>query len=68
MIDTVGRSLCAVEKQMVELNAKYTVITTHPTRQVSSLQKDSFYIIRQQVDSDGTYHLVVAAKMGKEKN
>lgn len=68
MIDTVAQPLCIVKKQLDEVNAKYTVTTTHPTRQVSSVKEDSFYIIRQQIDSNGVYHLVVAAKMGKEKS
>jgi len=68
MIDAVAQSLCSVKKQLDEVDAKYIITTTRPTRQVSSLEEDSFYVIRQQIDSDGVYQLVVAAKMGKEKS
>ena len=67
-MDTVAQSLCTVKEKLDEVNAKYTVTISRPTRQVSNLEEESFYIIRQQVDSDGVYHLIAAAKMGKEKH
>jgi hypothetical protein len=65
MIDTVAKPLCIVKKKLDDAQIKYTVTITSPTRQVSDLE-DLFYVIRQQLH-DGVYHLVVAAKMGKEK-
>jgi len=65
MIDTVAKPLCIVKKQLDDAQIKYTVTITSPTRQVSNLE-DSSYVIRQQLRDD-VYHLVVAAKLGKEK-
>jgi hypothetical protein len=65
MIDTVAKPLCIVKKQLDDAQIKYKVSVTSPTRQVFDLD-DFFYVIRQQLH-DGVYHLVVAAKMGKEK-
>lgn len=66
MIDTVAKPLYVAEKELDEAQIKYTVTITRPTRQVSSLEKDLFYVIRQQFNN-GIYHLMVAAKMGREK-
>ncbi len=65
MIDVVAKSLYAAEKQLNEAQIQYTVIVTRPTRHISALAEDCFYVIRQQFH-DGVYHLVAAAKMGKE--
>jgi hypothetical protein len=65
-VETVGLSLATVIQQMNALNCPYTVKITRPTRDFFELEGDSLYVIRQQVDTDGTYHLVAAAKMGKE--
>jgi hypothetical protein len=65
MVDTVAKPLCIVKKQFDDAQVKYIVTITSPTRQISNLE-DFFYVIRQQI-CDGVYHLVVAAKMGKEK-
>jgi hypothetical protein len=67
MIDTVALSLCKVKEQLDEAGVNYKIEITRPTRQVSNLEEDSFYIIRQRVHSDGVYHLLAAAKMGKER-
>jgi hypothetical protein len=66
MIDTVAKPLDVVEKELDEAQIKYTVKITRPTRQVSGAEKDLFYVIRQQFNN-GVYHLMVAAKMAREK-
>lgn len=65
MIDTVARPLCIIKKQLDDVQIKYTVTITSPTRQISNLE-DFYYVIRQRI-YDGVYHLVVAAKMEKAK-
>jgi len=67
MVDTVAQCLSAVKKQLEEVNVTYIIAMTHPTRDVSNLDEDNLYVIRQQIQTDGVYHLIAAAKMGKEK-
>ncbi|MBC8014708.1 MAG: hypothetical protein H7X79_03070 [Sporomusaceae bacterium] len=67
MVDTVAQSLAVVSKQLDKNNIKYITSMTRPTRTSSILDKDSLYVIRQQIDADGVYHLIVAASMGQEK-
>ena len=66
-MDTVAQSLAAVSKKLDEESIRYTVSMTRPTRDTSNLDKDCLYIIRQQIDADGVYQLIVAASMGQEK-
>lgn len=66
-MDTVAQCLSAVRKQLDEVNAKYVISMTRPTRNVSGLDEECLYVIRQTIDAQGVYHLVAAAKMGKEK-
>ncbi len=65
MIDVVAKSLYVAEKQLNEAKAQYAVIVTRPTHHVSALTENCFYVIRQQFHG-GVYHLVVAAKIGRE--
>ncbi|SFL72693.1 hypothetical protein [Pelosinus propionicus] len=65
MIDVVAKSLYVAEKQLNEAQIPYTVIVTRPTRHISDLSENCFYVIRQQFNN-GVYHLVAAAKMGRE--
>lgn len=65
MVNTVAQYLPTVRKQLDEMNVKYLISTTRPTRHVSNLDEDCLYVIRQQIDTNGVYHLTVAAKMGK---
>lgn len=67
MVDTVAQSLSTVKGQLDKMNAKYMISLTSPTRDSSNLDEDRLYVIRQQLDSDGIYHLTAAVKMGKEK-
>lgn len=66
-MDSVAQSLEVVQKQLEHANLKYKITMTRPTRNLSNLDEDLLCVIRQQVDTDGVYHLVVAAKMGSEK-
>lgn len=66
-MDTVAQCLSLVRKELDENNIKYRISISRPTRTVSTLDEDSLYVIRQQLDQDGTCHLTVTAKMGKEK-
>lgn len=65
MVDTVAQNLSAVKEQLDKVNAKYIISMTHPTSNRSSIDEDCLYVIRQQVDIDGVYHLIAAAKMLK---
>jgi len=65
MIDTVAQCLSVVRPELEQSNIKYNISLTRPTRDVSNLDEESLYVIRQQVDSEGIYQLVVAAKMKK---
>ena len=65
-MDLVAQELTVVQKQLDEGNLNYTITKTSPTRDLSKLDEDSLYVIRQQVDEDGSYHLITAAKMKKE--
>ena len=67
MVDTVAQCLSAAKEQLEEVNAKYIISMTSPTRHLSNLDEDCLYVIRQQIDTDGVYHLIAAAKMEKEK-
>ena len=64
-MDTVSQCLSAVKVQLDGINAKYIISMTRPTSNLSNLDKDRFYVIRQRLDTDGVYHLITAAKMGK---
>lgn len=65
-MDVLAQSLQSAIQQLTDLNCKYTVKTTRPTRDYFKLEGDSLYVIRQHLAADGAYHLVAAAKMGKE--
>lgn len=67
-MDSVAQDLLVVQKQLVENNTNYTITKTCPTRDLSKLDEDSLYVIRQQVDENGVYHLTTAAKMKKENS
>ncbi len=64
-MDTVAQSLCEIKKQLDEANLPYIVSLTHPSRAVTNLDEKSLYVIRQKIDTEGVYHLLAAAKMGK---
>jgi len=66
MVDTVAQCLSAVKEQLDKVNVKYTISRTFPTRDLEKLDENCLYVIRQQIDMDGVYHLIAAAKMKKE--
>jgi len=66
-VDTVAHCLVVAKEQLDEVNVKYIISMTRPTRNLSNLDENYLYVIRQRIDTDGVYHLIVAAKMGKEK-
>ncbi len=65
-MDVVAQPLDEAVRLMKTLDAKYEINVTRPTRSIFAVEEDNFYVIRQHIDADGIYHLVVAAKMGKE--
>lgn len=65
-MDTVGRMLDEVEAELQNLNIKYTVIRTYPTRDFFSIDDKTLYVVRQRILEDNIYELIVAAKMRKE--
>ncbi|SCM80428.1 conserved hypothetical protein [uncultured Sporomusa sp.] len=64
-MDTVAQPLSEVINKLEQNDSKYTVTVTKPSRNMFQLD-DTLYVIRQRVDADGIYHLIAAAKMGKE--
>ncbi|HWR43132.1 hypothetical protein [Sporomusa sp.] len=64
-MDTVAQPLSKVICKLEQANIKYAVTVTQPSRKTFQMQDDLF-VIRQQLDDDGIYNLIVAAKMGKE--
>jgi len=66
-MDTVAQCLSDIKKQLDEGNLPYVVSITRPTRTLTNVDEECLYVIRQQVDKEGIYHLLAAAKMGAEK-
>ena len=64
-MDTVAQPLSEVINKLEQNDSKYTVTVTKPSRNMFQLD-DTLYVIRQRVDADGIYHLIAAAKMGRE--
>ncbi len=64
-MDTVAQPLSEVICRLEQADIKYTVTVTTPPRKTFKLE-DTLYVIRQQLDADGIYNLIAAAKMGKE--
>ncbi|WP_371371229.1 hypothetical protein [Sporomusa aerivorans] len=64
-MDTVAQPLLNVIAMLEKNNIKYSVTVTKPSRNIQQLT-DTLYVIRQQLDADGSYNLIAAAKMGKE--
>ncbi|MCE5284753.1 MAG: hypothetical protein LLG02_02745 [Pelosinus sp.] len=66
MLDVVAHPLHEAVELMETLDVKYTVTVTEATSKKFLRQEDCFYVIQQHVSNDGSYKLIVAAKMGKE--
>lgn len=67
MIDTVGMPLWVAEKQLAQAQLCYSVTETCPVRKVSELDRECYYVVRQQIRNE-EYDLTVAAKMRKNVN
>ena len=65
-MDYVALPFTEAKQQLHKTNTPYTVTVTKPTRTGSSPSWEQYYVIKQRIDADGVYHLVVAAKMRKE--
>ncbi|TWH48631.1 hypothetical protein [Sporomusa sp. KB1] len=65
MVDTVAQPLSKVIGRLEQANCKYNITVTKPSRELFQLE-DKLYVIKQQLDADGIYNLIAAAKMGKE--
>jgi hypothetical protein len=66
MLDVVAHPLHEAVELMENLNIKYTVTVTEPTSKKFLRQENCFYVIQQHICNDGSYNIIVAAKMGKE--
>ncbi|MCX7779304.1 MAG: aliphatic sulfonate ABC transporter [Negativicutes bacterium] len=62
----VARPLKTVETELSAQSIKYKVITAISTNTRFVTDDQCWYVIRQQLASDGTLLLTAAAKMGKE--
>lgn len=65
-IDAVGRPLTDVTAELDKNGYRYILNYTRPPRITFSLEADILYVLCQRIDASNTYHLTVAAKMGKE--
>jgi len=63
-MDMVAQPLSAVVQELDARQLKYLVTWTRPSKNSSDLLNDCCYVIRQTVDSEGVYQLVIAAKLG----
>lgn len=66
MLDLVAQPLQEAVILFNNLNIKHTVTVTETTSKKFLTHKDCLYVIQQHISDDGSYNLVVAAKMGKE--
>ena len=64
-MDTVAQPLSEVIGKLEQANCKYSITVTKPSRETFQLE-DKLYVIRQQLNADGIFNLIAAAKMGKE--
>lgn len=65
-IDAVGRPLADVTAELASNGYRYILNYTRPPRITFPLEEDILYVLYQRIDASNTYHLTVAAKMGKE--
>ena len=65
-MDVVAQPLKAVIEELDARHLKYAVTMTRPSKNNISLRDDCSYVIRQTVDLEGVFQLVVAAKLGGE--
>ena len=67
-MDFVGYPWQEAESQLQQNQIEYRCIAAHPSvnpRKGFHLNENCWFVVRQHIDN-GVYHLVVAAKMGKE--
>ncbi|BBB93150.1 hypothetical protein [Methylomusa anaerophila] len=62
----IGQHLSDAIQDLDAANTKYIVQYTSPARKHFCLDSDTFYVIQQRLNADGTICLIAAAKMGKE--
>lgn len=65
-MELVGRPLREALAELRESGKLFTVVYTHPTRDVFKVDQDYFHIIRERTDAEGVFHLTAAAKLRKE--
>ncbi|VBB08061.1 Hypothetical protein LUCI_3326 [Lucifera butyrica] len=65
-MDTLAQPLAAVTARLEARGLRYTIVVTRPPRNYLAVNENCLYVIKQQIDREGTYHLVAAAKMRKE--
>lgn len=64
-MNIVAYPLQEAERKLKAINSKYEITIARPKKVMSESYTEQFYVIRQQVDNEGIYHLTIAAKMGK---
>jgi hypothetical protein len=64
--DAVAKPLADVLSELKGRNLQYLLRRTSPKRRLDALEERELFVIRQQIDAQGIYHLTVAAKMKKE--
>ena len=65
-MDMVAQPLQSILPELEARQISYTLSMTRPGRQTFPLLDDCLYVVRQTLDDNGIYHIVIAAKMGKE--
>jgi len=67
-LDIIGQPLELAIRQLDALQCKYKVTRTQPARAPLLGNDICLYVLRQNIDKDGVFHLIVAAKMEKKSN
>jgi hypothetical protein len=65
-MDLVAIPLEEAKKRLNDLGAQYSVEFTRPYTRSFAINELSWYVVRQRQQADGSFCLLVAAKMGKE--
>ncbi len=65
-LDVVGRPLAEAETLLRAADIKYTTTVSRPTRDFFKIEEHALYVVRQQLQPDGTLRLVLCARLRKE--
>ena len=61
--DAVAKPLAEVTLELERRNLRYLLKRTRPERRLDALDERELFVLKQEIDLQGTYHLTIAAKM-----